>query len=187
MAECNDQRCPVHGSISVRGNVFTGAVISAKPSKTVIVERVIVKFVPKYERYAKSKSRVYAHNPDCIGAKEDDIVRVGETRRLSKTKSFVVLKIVGKKKTVKVEEDTLKNRAAEAKKRRDEAEKGGKEPGLKAGKKKGFKEEKEKELEEEKDDSGEEAGGKEDAEEDEIEEDEPEESEGEEAPEGEEE
>jgi|GEM_PF-36910 len=185
MAECNDKRCPVHGSISVRGNVFTGAVISAKPSKTVIVERVLVKFVPKYERYAKSKSRIYAHNPDCIGAKENDIVRVGETRRLSKTKSFVVLKVEGKKKTVKVEEDTLKNRAAEAKKHRDETEKGGKEPGLKAGKKKGFKEEKEKELEE--DDSGKKSGGKEDAEEDEIEEAEPEESEGEEAPEGEEE
>lgn len=169
MAECNDKRCPVHGSISVRGIVFTGAVISAKPSKTVIVERIIVKFVQKYERYAKSKSRVYAHNPDCIGAKEDDIVRVGETRRLSKTKSFVVLNVVGKRKTVKVEEDTLKNRAAEAKKRRVEAEKGGKEPGLKAGKKKavkeeeekeGGKEEEEKELEEE-DDSEKEAGGKE--------------------------
>ena len=108
MAECTDKRCPVHGEISVRGNIFTGAVISAKPGKTVIVERPIVKFVPKYERYAKSKSRIYAHNPECINANEDDIVKVGEKRRMSKTKSFVVIKIVRKKKVVKVDEDTFR-------------------------------------------------------------------------------
>ena len=98
MVECTDKKCPVHGEISVRGNVFTGTVISAKPSKTVIVERPIVKFVPKYERYAKSKSRITAHNPECLNAKEDDVVKIGETRKLSKTKSFVVIEIVGKKK-----------------------------------------------------------------------------------------
>ncbi len=108
MAECTDKKCPVHGEISVRGNVFTGTVISAKPSKTVIVERPMVKFVPKYERYTKSKSRITAHNPECINAKEDDVVKVGETRKLSKTKSFVVIEIIGKKKVVKVEEDTFR-------------------------------------------------------------------------------
>jgi small subunit ribosomal protein S17 len=109
MAECNDTKCPKHGQISVRGTVFTGTVVSAKPGKTAVVERTIVKFVPKFERYKKSKSRIYAHNPDCIGAKEDDIVKLGETRKLSKTKSFVVLEVVGKKKTVKVEEDTFRD------------------------------------------------------------------------------
>ncbi len=108
MAECTDKKCPVHGEISVRGNVFTGAVISAKPNKTVIVERPMVKFVPKYERYTKSKSRITAHNPECINAKEDDVVKIGETRKLSKTKSFVVIEIIGKKKVVKVEEDTFR-------------------------------------------------------------------------------
>ncbi len=108
MAECTDKKCPIHGEISVRGNVFTGAVISAKPNKTVIVERPIVKFVPKYERYTKSKSRIYAHNPECINAKENDVVKVGETRKLSKTKSFVVIEIIGKKKIVKSEEDTFR-------------------------------------------------------------------------------
>ena len=129
MVECTDKKCPIHGEISVRGNVFTGTVISAKPSKTVVVERPIVKFVPKYERYTKSKSRITAHNPECIDAKEDDVVKIGETRKLSKTKSFVVIKIIGKKKVVKVEEDTFrehkrvkKGEEEKAKERKEEKE-----------------------------------------------------------------
>ncbi len=94
MSECNDKNCPVHGSIKVRGNVFTGKVISAKPAKTVTIERKIIEFVPKYERYKKVRSRIHAHNPPCINAKEGDIVRIGETRKISKTKSFVVLEKV---------------------------------------------------------------------------------------------
>ena len=113
MPECSDSKCPIHGVISVRGTLFTGVVVSAKPGKTVAVERTIVRYVPKYERYAKSKSRIYAHNPNCINAKEDDIVKVGETRKLSKTKSFVVLKVVGKKRMVKVEEDTFHEKKKE--------------------------------------------------------------------------
>lgn len=110
MVECNDKNCPEHGTLSVRGNVFTGRVVSAKPGKTAIVERTIVRYVPKYERYRKSKSRISAHNPDCISAKEDDIVKVGETRKISKTKSFVVLEITGKQTIVKGEEDTFQEK-----------------------------------------------------------------------------
>jgi small subunit ribosomal protein S17 len=91
MTECTDNKCPKHGKIKVRGNIFTGKVISAKPQKTVTVERIITKKIPKYERYKKIKSKIYAHNPECINAQEGDIVRIGETRKLSKTKSFVVL------------------------------------------------------------------------------------------------
>lgn len=89
--ECSDVKCAKHGHIKVRGNIFTGKVVSAKPAKTVIVEREVVHYVPKYERYKKTKSKIYAHNPACISAREGDIVRLGETRKLSKTKSFVVL------------------------------------------------------------------------------------------------
>ena len=104
MAECNDARCPVHGRISVRGNVFSGTVVSAKADKTVTIEREIVKYVPKYERYKKVKSRVHAHCPECMNVNEGDIVTIGETRRLSKTKSFVVLakKERGEKETTSI-------------------------------------------------------------------------------------
>ena len=128
--ECNDKRCPVHGSISVRGTVFTGAVVSAKPDKTVVVKRTIVQYVPKFERYKKTKSKIYAHNPACINAKENDIVKVGETRRLSKTKSFVVMEIIGKKKAVEAEEARIeRKRKEEQEAEREEKEKAAKEEG----------------------------------------------------------
>jgi ribosomal protein S17 len=49
------------------------------------------KYIPKYERYERRKTRVTAHNPDCIKAKEGDVVVIGECRSLSKTKSFIIL------------------------------------------------------------------------------------------------
>lgn len=82
------------GSISVRGGTIEGIVVSAKAPKTVTVERILTKYVPKYERYKKIKSRVKAHNPETISAKEGDRVLIGETRKLSKTKSFVVMEIL---------------------------------------------------------------------------------------------
>ncbi len=91
MVDCSDPKCPVHGQIKVRGNVFEGIVISAKAAKSVTIERMLTKFVRKYERYKKVKTRIYAYNPLCIDAKEGDKVKIGETRKLSKTKSFVVL------------------------------------------------------------------------------------------------
>ncbi len=93
MTECNDNKCAKHGKVKVRGNVFTGKIISSKGNKTVIIERTLTKKVPKYERYKKIKSKITAHNPECINATEGDLVKIGETRRLSKTKSFVVLEV----------------------------------------------------------------------------------------------
>ena len=81
----------------VRGNIFEGKVISAKAHKTVTVEREITHFIGKYERYKKVKSKIHAHNPSEINAKEGDMVLVGETRKISKTKNFVVIKILGDK------------------------------------------------------------------------------------------
>ena len=95
--ECTDKKCANHGSIKVRGNIFNGKVINAKDKHNVTVERELISFVPKYERYLKKRSRIRAHNPGCIAAKEGDIVRVGETRRLSKTVAFVVLEKEGVK------------------------------------------------------------------------------------------
>jgi small subunit ribosomal protein S17 len=48
----------------------------------------------KYARYLKTRSKVSAHNPECISAKKGDKVLIGETRPLSKTKHFVVLKVL---------------------------------------------------------------------------------------------
>jgi len=94
LAECNDPNCPIHGHIKVRGSQFIGRVASSKGKKTVIVERDYTKYIYKYERSLRKKSRIPAHNPECIHAKVGDMVRIGETRRISKTKSFVVLEVI---------------------------------------------------------------------------------------------
>ena len=101
MSECNDVNCPIHGNLKVRGNVFVGKVISAKNAKSVTVERVLVKYLAKFERYKKSRSKIYAHKPDCMKVKEGDMVEAGETRKLSKTKSFVVTKVLSKEEAKK--------------------------------------------------------------------------------------
>jgi len=91
MDACNDPKCPIHGSLSVRGNLIEGKVVRARAPKTVLVERELIKYIPKYERYRKVRSRIAAYCPDCMDIKEGDMVRIGETRKLSKTKSFAVL------------------------------------------------------------------------------------------------
>ncbi|MFH1285696.1 MAG: 30S ribosomal protein S17 [Candidatus Micrarchaeota archaeon] len=94
MAECNDVNCFAHGSIKTRGAVLVGKVVSDKGKRSVIVERHTVKYYPKYERYARSNSRIAAHNPDCIGAKTGDTVKIAECRKISKTKAWTVIEIV---------------------------------------------------------------------------------------------
>ena len=95
MAECNDAKCPFHGKTKVRGITLEGVVVSDKMTNSVVVERKYLRKDQKYERYQRRKSRVTAHNPPCIQAKSGDRVEIGETKRLSKTKSFVVLKKLG--------------------------------------------------------------------------------------------
>jgi small subunit ribosomal protein S17 len=79
---------------SIRGELYVGKVVSDKAPKTVTIERTLVQKVKKYERYKKGKSRISAHNPEEINAREGDIVKIGETKKISKTKSFIVLEIV---------------------------------------------------------------------------------------------
>jgi small subunit ribosomal protein S17 len=70
---------------------FTGRVVSDKAKRTVIVEVDYAKYVYKYERSLRKRSRIPAHSPECMGIKENDMVNIAETRRMSKTKSFVVI------------------------------------------------------------------------------------------------
>jgi small subunit ribosomal protein S17 len=93
---CKDKNCPFHGALKVRGKQFTGKIVSDKMQKSVIVEWTGLKYIPKYERYKKVRTKLKAHNPTCINAKEGDLVRIGECRPLSKTKNFVIMNVVGK-------------------------------------------------------------------------------------------
>lgn len=91
---CADVNCPFHGKLPVRGNIMQGKVVSARAQKTVIVEKQYQHYIPKYERYERRHSRIAAYNPQCIAAKEGDVVTIAECRPLSKTKAFVVVEKV---------------------------------------------------------------------------------------------
>jgi small subunit ribosomal protein S17 len=91
---CDDKNCPWHGSISLRGKLLEGKVVSTRAQKTAIVEREYFHYVPKYERYERRRSRIPAHNPPCIDAKVGDRVKIAECRRLSKTKAFVIIEVM---------------------------------------------------------------------------------------------
>ena len=92
--ECMDPKCPIHGGLKTRGAQIEGKVVSAKAKKTAIVEINYTRHIRKYERYLRKRSRIPSYNPDCISAKEGNIVNIAETRRLSKTKSFAVVGII---------------------------------------------------------------------------------------------
>lgn len=92
---CDDPKCPFHGELPVRGRVFEGVVVSDKMDKSVTVDLEKFHMVRKYERAERRTSKIHAHNPPCIKAKSGDRVRIMECRRLSKTKSFVVVQRMG--------------------------------------------------------------------------------------------
>ncbi|MCD6414823.1 MAG: 30S ribosomal protein S17 [Candidatus Diapherotrites archaeon] len=91
--KCTDVNCPIHGNIKIRGMVIEGRVVSDKMKKTVIVERELLRYIPKYERYSKIRSRIAAHVPECMDVKVGDKVLIGETKKISKTVNFVIMKV----------------------------------------------------------------------------------------------
>ncbi len=94
---CEDKNCAWHGSLPVRGKVFWGIVKATKMSKTAVIEWGYHRFVRKYESYERRKSKVIAHNPPCMHARDGDQVVIAECRPLSKTKSFVIVGIEKRK------------------------------------------------------------------------------------------
>lgn len=120
LKKCEDKNCPYHGSLKVRGRYLQGKVVSDKMHRTVTIERHFLKYVPKYNRYTRKKTKIHAHNPECIDAKVGMTVLIGETRPLSKTKNFVVLKIISDEEMEKDKEtsrrDDKQNSDAKAKK-----------------------------------------------------------------------
>ncbi len=89
--KCTDRNCPFHGTLSVRGQIIEGVVVSDRMKGTVVVKKDYRRFIPKYERFELRTGKYRAHNPPCIDAKVGSKVRIMECRPLSKTKSFVVI------------------------------------------------------------------------------------------------
>jgi len=91
--ECNDKYCPFHGTTRIRGKITQGIVVSKKSRNTIIIRQDYLQFVKKYQRYERRNSRLSCHLPECLRTEIDvgDLVRVGESRKISKTKAFIVL------------------------------------------------------------------------------------------------
>ena len=75
----------------VRGIVFEGEVVRQKTPKTIVVKRNIVTYIKKYERNLLKTKKYAVHLPEDVKVNVGDKVLVGETRKISKTKNFVVI------------------------------------------------------------------------------------------------
>lgn len=94
--KCEDKNCIVHKKIIPRGRSFIGIVTSTRMQKTASVEWKWKRKIPKFERYEEKITRIKAHNSPCVNAQKGDKVLIMECRPLSKTKNFVVVKVLGK-------------------------------------------------------------------------------------------
>ena len=73
--------------------VFTGVVSSVKMDKTITVVIDSYRVHPLYGKRVKVSKKLHAHDESNV-AKLGDVVSIMETRPLSKTKKFRLLKVV---------------------------------------------------------------------------------------------
>ena len=92
MAETTTTQATATGS---RRKTLVGEVVSTKMSKTIIVEVNRKKAHPLYERVIARSRRFYAHD-DKSAAHVGDVVRIEETRPLSKLKRWRLIEIIRK-------------------------------------------------------------------------------------------
>ncbi|MDP9038365.1 MAG: 30S ribosomal protein S17 [Acidobacteriota bacterium] len=78
---------------ATRRNEKVGVVVSTKMQKTIVVEVEMRKAHPKYKRVMKSNKKFYAHDEQ-NSARVGDVVRIRESRPLSKLKRWALEEIV---------------------------------------------------------------------------------------------
>ena len=93
---CNDERCPWHGHLKIRGAMLKGKIISTKGLRSAVILIEYYNRVPKYERSERKRTHISVHNPDCLDVKTGDRVLVAECRPISKTKKFVIVETINK-------------------------------------------------------------------------------------------
>ena len=100
------------GDTQSRRNEKVGNVVSTKMQKTIVVEVEMRKAHPKYKRVMKTNKKFYAHDEQ-NSARVGDVVRIRETRPLSKLKRWQLEEIVRRSTLAQVEEknpDRIKGR-----------------------------------------------------------------------------
>lgn len=84
----------------------TGNVISNKMDKTIVVMVESPKRHPLYKKIVKHKAKFKAHDENNL-CQVGDVVKIIETRPLSKTKRWEVLEIVTKKEAVELQPEEV--------------------------------------------------------------------------------
>ncbi|EIM83521.1 40S ribosomal protein S11 [Stereum hirsutum FP-91666 SS1] len=92
-----DKKCPFIGDVSIRGRILTGRVVSTKMTRTLVIRRDYLHYIPKYNRYEKRHRNLAAHVSPAFRAEVGDIVTVGQCRPLSKTVRFNVVRVLKNK------------------------------------------------------------------------------------------
>ena len=93
---------PVDQARQSRRNEKVGNVVSTKMQKTIVVEVEMRKAHPKYKRVIKSSKKFYAHDEQ-NSARMGDVVRISETRPLSKLKRWELKEVVRRSALAQVE------------------------------------------------------------------------------------
>jgi small subunit ribosomal protein S17 len=104
----------VQAPAASRRNEKVGNVVSTKMQKTIVVEVEMRKAHPKYKRIVRSSKKFYAHDEQ-NSARVGDVVRIRETRPLSKLKRWALEEIV-RRSTLSQLEDTATVAAVEVEK-----------------------------------------------------------------------
>ena len=89
-----------------RRNEKVGQVVSTKMQKTIVVEVEMRKAHPKYKRIVRSTKKFYAHDEQS-SARMGDVVRIRETRPLSKLKRWTLEEIVRRSSLGQIEDAAL--------------------------------------------------------------------------------
>ena len=118
---CNDKKCPFHGSTRLRGLTLEGTIIKIDTHRTATFEKSRRFYVKKYERFERRRTRLHVHNPSCINAKKGDRVKIMECKPLSKTKKFVIIKKLGYDVLFQQKEEALEEAKVKTKKKEEEA------------------------------------------------------------------
>tara|TARA_Y100000310_G_scaffold341859_1_gene442538 strand:- start:1199 stop:1531 length:333 start_codon:yes stop_codon:yes gene_type:complete len=93
---CTDKKCPFHGQLNVKPELFRGVIIKKDAHHSATLEWKRIHDVPKYERYEIRRSRIRVHNPACLDAQIGQQVVVAKTKPLSKSKNHVIIQITKK-------------------------------------------------------------------------------------------
>lgn len=99
MSEVTKAAATAEGASAERGKrqLVEGIVTSTKMQKTISVESTYLKLHPKYKKFIK-RYTVYKAHDENGEAREGDVVEIMQTRPMSKTKRYRLVRVIRRAK-----------------------------------------------------------------------------------------